>query len=735
MGNLLSGNIPELFRSDIFITKLLEQSDEAIAWYAKQDLTVNQATWIGQCIGELYQKTGRLGYGKLFGASLYTYLRRNLQSSYSNNYRAIYEKVLINMNELEIDKFMDSLLRSSVRQEIGLEPPHERTSLEATNISITRVAKFFHSFLRRFLFEQNLREDEMLCSMNIKFLFTEKYLINRTFESEILRAQICILSGYPDITPSAAKPLLNSTFKKLLKTWADPIFIQHGSMEQHLYITKAILISLGYYDPSEIEKLNVLSIFMPGVTRYLESTNTSIRKYGMVTAELFAKRIGTNEAQTKPLDFGLDESDPDIQMLRKLTEFPDGLIPERAEPEELQNTEEDLSSEKSASIEDNSDDEWDPDSADILELTTGSDSDEAEDDDDDLEPYPMDSEDEDEGDGKSKLKKPKYLSECLSYLKADEEPDKIENGLDTAVEIILNATEHELSVYGQEFVRKLLRIQDTYELSGFEKNRTHALVTLIVMCPNVTNNYLIEQFYERDYSMSQRFLILNCLVLAAQELSQVTKTPVEADSSSKHDKTIEYGGEMLDSIIEDIQKIGIGNGKNRWASRRQEVERRRGPPSKNRFAQVAGRWFFFAIIHGVGPSASDIFNILGHPVLLEKFVTALATLLYLSVGTLDFSKMCREFWDFSKSLKYYSHEGVISGVIFGLLVIATVLPGNTLVQEYPRELSETKEWASELYDKIQNEKLKSQCLGLLMKYQQIVSEYQKELFIEAGIVM
>ncbi|ORY00773.1 hypothetical protein K493DRAFT_335215 [Basidiobolus meristosporus CBS 931.73] len=472
---------------------------------------------------------------------------------------------------------------------------------------------------------------------------------------------------------------------------------------------------------------------MPGVTRYLGNTNPSVRKYGMVTAEILAKKISANMDSSKPLDFGLDENDTEIHMLRTLAELPDGLISEEdSDHKGEQELDADTHSERDVSVSgENSDDEWDPDSTEILELDP--DEEEQLDEDDDLEPYPMESEDEDEGIGKNKLKKPKYLSECLSYLKADEEPDKIETGLDIAADMIQNATEHELSVYGQQFAGKLLRLQDTYELPNFEKNRTHALIMLIVMCPNITNSYLIEQFYERDYSMSQRFLILNCLVIAAQRLSEITKN--DETSSKKSENTIEYDEKMLDAMVKDIQNIGIGNGKTVWASRRQEVERNRGPPSKNRFAQVTGRYFFFPLIHGVGASASDIFNVLGHPVLLEKFVTTLATILYLSAGAPDFSKMCREFWDFSRSLQHYTHEGVISGVIFGLLAIVTILPGNTLVHEYPRELSEVKEWATGLFDKTQNEKLKSQCLGLLMKFQQIISEYQRELFVEAGVVM
>lgn len=59
--------------------------------------------------------------------------------------------------------------------------------------------------------------------------------------------------------------------------------------------------------------------------------------------------------------------------------------------------------------------------------------------------------------------------------------------------------------------------------------------------------------------------------------------------------------------------------------------------------------------------------------------------------------MAREFWDFSLSLRYHSaarENNVIAAILFGLQVVLTmsVQPDRRLIDEFGRELVETKEW-------------------------------------------
>ncbi|RUS29713.1 hypothetical protein BC938DRAFT_480341 [Jimgerdemannia flammicorona] len=85
------------------------------------------------------------------------------------------------------------------------------------------------------------------------------------------------------------------------------------------------------------------------------------------------------------------------------------------------------------------------------------------------------------------------------------------------------------------------------------------------------------------------------------------------------------------------------------------------------------------------------------PILLEKYVMTCGVFLYCATNTPEVVRMAREFWDFALSLRYHraAHESnVIAAIFFGLQIVLTmsVQPDRRLMDEFGRELAETREW-------------------------------------------
>lgn len=167
-------------------------------------------------------------------------------------------------------------------------------------------------------------------------------------------------------------------------------------------------------------------------------------------AEEFTKAIGSQA------NFDLNGSDPDIQFVRSLVLIRDGARPYDPVPDtfpleksqETDRMEPGIDDTGDSSVRDDdydNDDEEDPDAIVPLTRTTvdfdsDSDSDSDDEDEDDLKPYEMEYESDLDEDASS-VRKPKvvvplYLKDLNKYLRASEDREKAEMGLDKAAELI-----------------------------------------------------------------------------------------------------------------------------------------------------------------------------------------------------------------------------------------------------------------------------------------------------------
>ncbi|KAL6079078.1 TEL2, telomere maintenance protein 2, variant 2 [Balamuthia mandrillaris] len=137
----------------------------------------------------------------------------------------------------------------------------------------------------------------------------------------------------------------------------------------------------------------------------------------------------------------------------------------------------------------------------------------------DLEAFDL----EDEESDLRKVSKPKYLRECLSYLRASSNDshivDKIELGLQSLEPLIRSDYLNDVEELALPLMRTLLHLHNEYSLPDFSRWRLAAMTALVVKCAHSCVPYLTTQFYAANYSLSQRMDVLLVLSEAARELS------------------------------------------------------------------------------------------------------------------------------------------------------------------------------------------------------------------------
>ncbi|CAO3654072.1 unnamed protein product [Cunninghamella echinulata] len=319
-----------------------------------------------------------------------------------------------------------------------------------------------------------------------------------------------------------AKEILTHSLKPLTDLWGDPIFINHSSDSEHLYVTTGILIHFGYADKMIMEDMLYSTSLGMEISSWLKTADATSAKLGMLVAECLSAR--TKNSDEEVLEFGIPMEQRLID-LKQLAFIADGLtkvvetsqnIPIVTEPiDEASDSEEEL----------------DPDALIIIDEDDNSDVDGNNGDDDedsDLEPYPMEDESDNEyHDGanidpkKRKPKPPVYISELAAYLKDQEDPEKLEIGLKGAEQLLRQkiGVGTEIDEWAITLARRIVYFPDSYEITDSAKLQQKALVALMVACPNKIVRFSIEQIFDQNTSINQKNILLSSISIVAFELS------------------------------------------------------------------------------------------------------------------------------------------------------------------------------------------------------------------------
>ncbi|ORY33418.1 telomere length regulation protein-domain-containing protein [Naematelia encephala] len=120
-----------------------------------------------------------------------------------------------------------------------------------------------------------------------------------------------------------------------------------------------------------------------------------------------------------------------------------------------------------------------------------------------------------------KLAKPVYIPQLIELLKERDKPDHIEMGLKWGEQLVRAKRSFgtELVEYAPTLATMIIALNDSFNIEGFDGNRQNLLNALVACSPGNVAPYLAEQYFEGQFSLQQRSVLLTALAMGARELA------------------------------------------------------------------------------------------------------------------------------------------------------------------------------------------------------------------------
>ncbi|KAM5571776.1 hypothetical protein ABKV19_012055 [Rosa sericea] len=379
------------------------------------------------------------------------------------------------------------------------------------------------------------------CQISARSMFTDKFLVWKVFPVCCLRwiLQFSVIECAPDCNSLAkghnTRNFLD-TLQHLVAVWSKREFVQSAPVEQQIYITAGVGLSLEQMSKEELDETkDVLHSILQGVSCRLESPNHLVRKMASSVALVFSKVIDPKNplylddsltGETIDWEFGL--STP-----KKGTLGTSSCLEEGINKSEISTTsvlEDGLNHKaggKSKSRKLSEPKLVDPDEI-IDPVTLNYDSVSDEDDNNDsedsdvssdssLQPYDLS---DDDADLKRKFSQ---LVDVVGALRKSDDADGVEKALEVS-EKLVRAAPDELKFVASDLVRTLIQVRCSDlaiegEEDSAEDKRQRTLVALLVTCPLESLETLNKLLYSPNVDVSQRLLILDVMTEGAEELA------------------------------------------------------------------------------------------------------------------------------------------------------------------------------------------------------------------------
>ena len=532
----------------------------------------------------------------------------------------------------------------------------------------------------------------VLNNAKLQYLLTNKLLLLRHFNKDIILQNIL---GYLSLSP-VTRHLLNKVWLTLLDVWGDSSAVKHTSYEQHLYITKALLVCLAFLtDEARMElRQKTLSKLMSGIQCHLDSPIVRVRRLGMIVAEQITGAVGPI-AQKLQFEY---ERDEEVENLVSL------VLP----PSEC--SESDISQKlEAASL-----DDIKPSAAakPLLDETVKAES--SLDSDDDLEPYDL------SNDVKfSKVKPPVYLRDCMEGLLSSEDPDRVEGCLSVAEKLIRKhaTTVSEVAV---EFAKILLHLQDVEGFTERASYRFSAMVALAVTAPQPVAAYLIGEFYHRNYNIRQRMDILEVLAAAAQELAHPSSKRSSPPASPAIVSPLQANPATGTENWRDIVQQRIEKKTRHFTKGKQRPEAK---PIANRFAPVAGMFFFPLLRDFDRRDVGWELDLLGEDhLVLSRLTYTLGVVCYAAVNAPVLIQIAKALLEYIWTLHGHPQPSVRRALLFAVCMVLLAVPSYLLVSDLQADIAEVKAWLAEVVEGDVDEECKRMALQALILLEDAVKK-------------
>ncbi|XP_014253268.1 telomere length regulation protein TEL2 homolog isoform X2 [Cimex lectularius] len=587
-----------------------------------------------------------------FSRILYSHLNKIMDLLFNTgNYTSIdtrplavfFSRLIFNFQDDEsVEVFIRSMTKSSEEKydfDVYFSTVLQNVETSSVEKAALAILKFSNNPVK--LLSQDLMKLENWNYVICKKIIFYTYHSNDVISSNLIKT----LMGFS---------MLKNILLELTGIWSDKSALIHTSYEQHLYITKLMLLSIKLIKDDIDEDVNfknsLISNLLRGVPVHLESTVDNVRAIGMITAEIMLSNIKTESEEKLEFDYsGMKPNQDEVIKYLKELDF----VTNNVECKKQSFTEIIVKNEKH-----------------VEPSSEGSTNDQHID--DEFEPYDV------TNDVKlSVYKRPKYLRDLIEGLGETKDHEIFVESLKSAEELIYKQLPNDDVSLAIQLSQILLCLQQNFHCDNFEDMKFKASVAILLVYPQEIAEYLCAQFHAEvgKYSISHKLFVLQVLSTGAIEMS---KPKMDATESSEENK-------LRSRIIGKTRKIAsptvILKG------------------SANRFVKCAGS-FFFPLIRGDGG-----FKVLYRPtqdshddttLLLVSLLKTLSVILVSAVNISIASKMGRELLESTWNLRYHSEPKVREAIISCILAAALILPSD---MDYFEDLTEAKMWLVDIANK------------------------------------
>ncbi|XP_036437301.1 telomere length regulation protein TEL2 homolog [Colossoma macropomum] len=517
----------------------------------------------------------------------------------------------------------------------------------------------------------------VLKNKKVQFVLTQKLLLLQyQHPTRLLRTVLGYLALDHD-----RRPLLKQVLRSVCQVWSNSSAVRHTSLDQQLYVSKALLLCVNLLNQTEIQELReeLLQCMLGGVQCRLDSSTERVRRMGMVVGQCLSQKMDTPTSQLK-FQYEANEESRELLSLMEPQSEDDDDADDEQQPDDTLRPQPESSGQ---SAEGQSMTSQPPAANHTSAKPSGHSSDSELDSDDELTPYDMSADQV-----KQKVTPPRYVRDCLEALMSSDDPERVELSLQTAEELLRRnvSTAREVSV---QFGKVLLHLEDRYSTAGFHTLRQNAMVALAVIHTRPVVEYLTTEFYSLNYSLRQRLDILEVLALAAQELSEPITDKKAVSRPVAMAMTLEQCGEV-EHWRQVVEK--------RIQSKTRRISKGASQPPKatpNRYAPVAGHFFFPLLRNYDRPQVT--FDLLGSDhLVLGRLVHTLGLLMHLAVNAPVATQMGKALLDFVWAIRFHADEMVRRGVLFAVCAVFLSMPSENLLLELSDDLVETRAWLADV---------------------------------------
>lgn len=595
-----------------------------------------------------------------------------------------------------------------------------------------------------------------------------------------------------ELDKDGSKEYLSMVFEKNLERFGDPLFIKHEPIIVQEATAQVILLAAAYIHRNQPMLLFTLvrsSTHMQGVSNRLSSTSKRAVWLGMVVSMALSSTVDKPDLQIK-FDTP-DMNTTEAVWYRGLMNIADT----RGRASELQTaitTRETALTSKTARTQVSRDRTSTPGTPavskpessapelgsglHIIEIETDSDG-------DDLVPYAKpdsDPEDNDEDPtlvNRNKPKPPVYIRDLIIGLNEKENYDKHHVALSTAADLINRKASFgkEVSDNAEELANIFMGLQDTFEMESFDEFRQKALTATLLASPTKVAPYIAQHFFQGEYSLQQRTVMLVSLGLGARQIAGFDERSEPKSNASFPSKQLpphlhkiygqldgksnlvdEAAARLENRIIQPMaldaadQLTGPNALKVRTFSSRMAVEKSRKKPIANALAQTVAEAFFYPLTGRWWQQARTAQSPWKSTNLLPMFLRTLALIIHASgPSATALPQMTSEFWELLFSVRNAAFtenlQPVIESILFAFMVLIDVNEDKRrLAAEQTNELLETREWARLVLERMggantlsldlaantskhenENERIRMLAAGVIMKCNEVVEKWQR----------